>query len=304
MGRVAGVMGAASLMLALLVPDLASWAWQDQVRRVATVDGFEVPESARYDPERDLFLVSNVTGNPVALDDTGFISLMEPDGRIRTLRWIDGRSANVTLHAPKGIALLGSSIWVADIAVVRSFDRHTGRPGPAVDLGPLGARFLNDVAAGPDGTLYVSDTGLVFENGRGRLAGPHRVYAIDVNGAPSVLIDDASLRAPNGVFFDTFGARLLIGSFAGPQLFAWTRAAGLTVAATGPGGYDGIERLPDGRILVASQDGNAILALQGANLAPLIPGVTDVGDIGVDTRRSHVAIPRLDTNLLEIWEVK
>lgn len=291
-----------SIVLAGFVA-MVAWA-PPQATRVATVSGFEVPESARYDPDRDLYFVSNVTGNPVALDDTGFISLMEPDGRVRTLRWIDGRSEGVTLHAPKGMALLGSSLWVADITVVRSFDRESGQPGPTVDLGPLGAKFLNDITVGPGGTLLVSDTGIAFENGRGRLAGPHRVYAISATKGPYVLIDDDRLKAPNGVFYDATGARLLIGSFSGPDVWAWTPTGGLSIAATGPGGYDGIERLPDGRILVASQDGTAILAISGSTMTPLVSNVSDVGDIGVDTRRSRIAIPRLDTNLLELWEVR
>jgi hypothetical protein len=75
------------------------------------------------------------------------------------------------------------------------------------------------------------------------------------------------------------------------------------VAARGPGGYDGIEALADGRVLVSSQDGASILVLRDGSLTPLITGVTDVGDIGVDLKRNRVAIPRLDTNLLELWQV-
>lgn len=293
--------GLSVCVLLLVVP---VWAGQEQPERLAVVEGFEVPESARYDAVRDLFFVSNVTGHPAEEDGNGFISLMDPEGGIQTLRWIDGRSPGVTLHAPKGMAIVGNTLWVADITVVRGFDRHTGAPAGDVDLGPLGAVFLNDVAAAPGGGLFVTDTGFVFQNGRGSLKGPQRVYTITAAGTPSVLIDDHRLEAPNGVFYDEPNARLLIASLNGKDIFAWTSEAGLSVAATGPGGYDGIERLADGRLLVSSQDGRSILVLAGKTLTPLITGVADVGDIGIDLKRNRVAIPRLDTNLLELWQVR
>jgi len=38
--------------------------------RVAVVDGFDTPESARYDTSADLYYVSNVSGHPTAADNT------------------------------------------------------------------------------------------------------------------------------------------------------------------------------------------------------------------------------------------
>ena len=73
--------------------------------------------------------------------------------------------------------------------------------------------------------------------------------------------------------------------------------------ATGPGGYDGVERLDDTTILVSSQDLPGLMALTASGLAPLIPAVSDVADIGVDVKRRRVAIPRLDPNVVEIWQL-
>lgn len=272
--------------------------------RIAVVTGFEVPESARYDPDLDRYYVSNVTGAPAVEDDTGFISLMDPDGRVANLRWIDGRSASVTLHAPKGLAIVGDELWAADITVVRRFDRLTGSPVGVIDLGPLGARFLNDLANGPDGTVFVSDTGFTFEGGRMALGEAQRVYQIDRAGRVTVVVEGTELHAPNGLFYDEPHARLLIAPLNSRYLLAWTPAEGLVVAATGPGSYDGIERMADGRLLVSSQEGRSILTLEGRVMVPLITGVSDVGDLGVDLKRHRVAIPRLDTNVLELWQVR
>src|SRR5688572_25512308 len=65
--------------------------------------GFMTPESVLHDAAGDMYLVSNINGAPAAKDDNGFISRLRPDGQIDVLEWITGDSANVTLHAPKGM---------------------------------------------------------------------------------------------------------------------------------------------------------------------------------------------------------
>lgn len=56
--------------------------------------------------------------------------------------------------------IVGDTLWVADIDAMRAFNKRTGAVIATVDLRPRGAVFLNDVAAGPDGALYITDTGL------------------------------------------------------------------------------------------------------------------------------------------------
>ena len=123
-----------------------------------TVSGFQTPESVLYDPTADLYLVANINGNPAGTDDNGFISRVTPAGQVQTLKWIDGASAAVTLNAPKGMAIAGDTLYVADITAVRMFDRTTGQAKGSVNV--PGATFLNDAAAGPDGSIYVTDSGL------------------------------------------------------------------------------------------------------------------------------------------------
>ena len=72
---------------------------------------------------------------------------------------ISGRNG-VYLDAPKGIAFQGDTLWTADIDVVRGFNKRTGAPVGVIDFRPFGAVLLNDLAVGPDGTMYVTDTGI------------------------------------------------------------------------------------------------------------------------------------------------
>jgi len=121
-------------------------------------DGLKVPESVLYDRAGGLLYVSNINGAPTDQDDNGFITKLNPDGSVAQLAWISGESEEVTLHAPKGMAILGDTLYVADIDCVRMFVNSTGAPAGEVCID--GATFLNDVTAGPGGQIYVTDSGL------------------------------------------------------------------------------------------------------------------------------------------------
>src|SRR5690606_13920351 len=120
--------------------------------------GLQVPESVLHDVTSDTYLVSNINGAPLDKDDNGFISKLSPEGQVITLQWIDGAAADVELNAPKGLGISNGTLYVADIDVIRTFDLATCKPGAQIKV--AGASFLNDVAVAPDGTVYVSDTGL------------------------------------------------------------------------------------------------------------------------------------------------
>src|SRR5450432_1876738 len=119
--------------------------------RTATTNGFKEPESVRYDSVNDVFYVSNINGSPLGKDNNGFISRMKSDGTIDSLELVAGGRGGVTLNAPKGLALIGDTLWVADIDAVRAFNVHTGAAVATVDLSPFHALFLNDICVGGDG---------------------------------------------------------------------------------------------------------------------------------------------------------
>lgn len=274
-------------------------------RRIAVVSGFDIPESAKYDPEQDVIFVASIGRHATAADNNGFISRVTPDGAVASRRFIAGGQRGVTLHAPKGMTIVGDTLWVTDVTVLRGFHRRNGRPLALIDLGRSGAVFLNDVAAGPDGSLYLSDTGLRFApDGEVSHPGPDRVFHVSSTRKVSVIAQGDTLAGPNGVFWDQPNKRLLIASIQGKAVFSWRPGDRSPVLVTaGPGGYDGIDRLSDGRIVIASQDAQAVLLLRGCELSPLITGIESPGDIGVDTRRNRVVIPRLGANVVEIWEI-
>src|SRR5512146_3108429 len=115
--------------------------------RVSAVPGFSSPESVLHDSAQDVYFVSNINGSATAKDGNGFISRVTPEGAVVNLRFIEGGKNGVVLNAPKGMALAGDTLWVADIDAVRAFDARTGAPLDSVSLSTLAAVFLNDITA-------------------------------------------------------------------------------------------------------------------------------------------------------------
>jgi sugar lactone lactonase YvrE len=209
------------------------------------------------------------------------------------------------LHAPKGLAISGDTLWVTDLDAVRGFHRRSGAPVATVDLAPLGALFLNDITVGPDGSLYVTDTGVRFDSaGTRQHTGPDRVYRI-AGRTPSVALEGDVLGEPNGITWDPERRRFLLGPIAGKNaVLAWNGPGTKPVPiASGPGRYDGIEVLPGGRTLVSAWNDSTVSEIAGDRLRPLIRGVSAAADIGVDPASGIVAVPLLREDRVEFWRV-
>jgi sugar lactone lactonase YvrE len=275
-----------------------------EAEKVGETAGLKVPESARYDAELDVWFVTNINGNPSQKDNNGFIARIHGDSLSAATMLVEGGKRGVNLNAPKGMALLGDTLYVADIDMLRKFNKRTGEFLGAVSLRDYGATFLNDVAAGPDG-IYVTDTGIRFDDqGAMTHPGTNRVFRVTGLRVTAVLSGD-SLMNPNGIAWDATNARFILAPFGGPSLQAWnpgTPAATNLVA--GPGGYDGIEVLPNGNILVSSWTDSTVYVVHGgSHIMPLVRGVSAPADIGFDTKRNVVAVPRFNDGKVEYYRI-
>lgn len=155
--------------------------------------GFDQPAAALHDPIADVYLVSNVHGPALQADGNGYIARVQPDGDMRRY-WLAGGRDGVTLHAPRGMALAGDVLWVADLDHLRRFDRATGKVLPAVVV--PGATCLWGVAIAPDGTVYASDAG---GDGVGAGSGTDAIWRLAPDGALTALIRGAELGQPRGL---------------------------------------------------------------------------------------------------------
>ena len=167
-------------------------------RKVATVEGFYGPEAARYDPDQDAWFVSNMLGPGSAHDGKGYIVRLEGSSVGTASMWaISGRNG-VHLDAPKGIAFQGDTLWTADIDVVRGFNKRTGAPVGEIDFRPYGAVLLNDLAVGPGGTIYVTDTGIQMTDIGVLYVGGEKIFVVSPGRKVSVLTEGTQLERPNG----------------------------------------------------------------------------------------------------------
>jgi len=272
--------------------------------KVTVVAGFLTPESVLHDPAQDIYFVSNINGNPTAKDNNGFISRVRPDGAVENLKFIEGGREGVVLNAPKGLALSGDTLWVADIDAVRAFNARTGVPIDSVTLAKLGAVFLNDVAIAPTGALYITDTGIRFDDvGNVLHPGPDRIFRIGPDRQVTVALRGDTLGRPNGITLDSVGKRFIVVSFGARSVLAWKPLdKAPSVIAKGPGGFDGVE-IAGGRILVSSWSDSTVSSYETGQEVKLITGVPSPADIGYDAKRNRVLIPIFSGNRVEVWQL-
>ncbi|HEU4564563.1 MAG TPA: hypothetical protein VFS05_07940 [Gemmatimonadaceae bacterium] len=273
-------------------------------RFVANITGgLEDPESVRYDPEQDVFFISNMAGYGSAKDDNGFIVRVPADGPFTPVPFVSG-GGGVTLNAPKGMAIHGDTLWVTDIDALRGFDRHTGAPLATIDFAPLGAVQLNDVAVGPDGTLRVTDTGILMNAAGSVHVGPDRIFAVGPGGAVTVVAEGAQLRQPNGITWDSTAKRWVVVSFdpfVGEVAMLPASGGARQVVRNGKGRLDGVEALPGGALIFSSWADSSIHLLAGEHERQIIRQLPVPADIGVDTRRNRVAVPLSMLGRVELW---
>ena len=122
-----------------------------------TIEGFSSPESTIVN-KSDLY-VSNVGKElkPTLKDGDGFISKLDVNGKIKELHFIDG------LDAPKGMGIVGNTLFVADINTLRGFDLSTKKE--VFNVVFEGVNFLNDITVKDSNTLFIgaSDTSAIYE---------------------------------------------------------------------------------------------------------------------------------------------
>ena len=272
--------------------------------KVASIAGFLTPESVLHDTTQDIYFVSNINGSPTAKDNNGFISRVRPDGAVENLKFIEGGKNGVTLHGPKGLALWGDTLWVADIDVVRGFNARTGASIDSVSLASLGAVFLNDIAIAPTGALYITDTGIRFDDvGNVLHPGPDRVFRIGPDRKVTVAVRGDTLGRPNGIALDPVGKRFVIVEFGGRSLLAWKpEDKAPSVIAKGPGGFDGVV-IAGGKILVSSWTDSTVSSYETGQAVKLVTGVPSPADIGYDAKRNRLLIPIFTGNRVEIWQL-
>jgi sugar lactone lactonase YvrE len=264
-------------------PDLAT-PRDAAAPEVTVTRGFSAPESVFWDMAGGVFYVSNVAGDPSMKDGQGWISRLDVRGRVVEEKWVMG------LNAPKGIRVAGGVLYVADVdrlVRVQVLNKMMLPPIPAP-----GAMFLNDVAVGADGTVYVTDTST------------NSVYRWK-NGMDQMerLVQDDRLNGVNGVLVD--GNQLVLVS-SGPLDMPMNQGAiwkldleskMLQTFGTYKAKMDGVEK--DGMDLLVTDHPNATLVRVTPDGNGTVvhdfkaDGLMSAADLGFNPATRTVAVPDL-----------
>jgi hypothetical protein len=247
--------------------------------------GLKHPESALPDPTATFAYVSNVNGQPLDHDGNGFISKVSlKDGNVLKLEWAKG------LDAPKGLALANGHLYAADIDKLVEIDAGDGNILARYDA--PGSVFLNDVAAGPDGTVFVSDSSA------------SAIWRLQ-NGKLEKWLEGEQLKYPNGLH--VMGDKLIIAAWGAPGTSGQNPApanllevslADKTVRDLGDGkpvgNLDGVEPLDAKGFLVSDWVAGGLYRIDASGKAELLLKLNQgSADIGYVPAEHLVLIPMM-----------
>ncbi|QBZ83038.1 periplasmic ATP/GTP-binding protein [Hydrogenovibrio crunogenus] len=279
-----------SFKSSLLVLLAAFWsvtamANQESARIMVSDVGFATPESVEYDAAEDVYLVSNINGSPFEADDNGFISKLSPEGKVIDLKWIDGASDNVQLHAPKGMTIIGNKLFVADITQIRVFELPSGKQLPSINV--QGSSFLNGITAGNGDYVYVSDTGMKpgFKS-----SGTDAIYKVWENGKVETILKDPNMGRPNGILNDN--GDIYVVFFSTAKMIKMDEKGHITEMPKPFGArLDGLVKLPDGSLAMSSWESSSIDVYKNGEYETIAEFLNSPADMGVDTKRNRLLIP-------------
>jgi hypothetical protein len=265
-------------------------AAQDDAKWAVT-EGINAPESVYVDTDDGFIFVSNIGGAPDQRDGNGYISKLGTDGKVIAAQWVTG------LNAPKGLRSYKGSLWTADLDEVVSIDIASGKVASRVKID--GAKFLNDVACGADGTVYVSDT-----------VGS-RIYAVK-NGKASVFAEGDDIEYPNGLLVE--GNKLTVAGWGKPEADFTTKVPGRlfyldlqtkkkTLITPEPfGNIDGIESDGQGGYVVSDYLAGKIMHVgadgKSTDVKQLKQGTADIAYLPA---QKLVVVPQMSENKIAAY---
>jgi len=258
---------------------------------------FAQPESINSDGK--FFYVTNIGPNPdpLAYDQDGFVSKVDKTGKI-----IVKSMTSEKLNAPKGTAVIGSTLYIADLERIIGIDLSTGKKKREISLTSYNTSFANDLGVKDSNTLFVSatDTGEILE--------------LDLKTGNAHVI--ARLKGVNGIFYDQTKKRLYACSFIfeDPEggeigMVKWIKGKPVYQRIGNfKGAFDGIGLLNQNTLLVSNWKtlDHSAGAIEKINLdkntsqelgLPLMYGPAD---FFIDRRQKRIMIPIVMENRLHI----
>ncbi len=243
----------------------------------------KVPESVCFDTKRQIMYVTNIDGTePWGKDGKGSIGKVATDGKIIVAEWVQG------LNAPKGMAIVGSNLFVADLSEVVIIDLEQGTIVKKIKIDS--AVGLNDVCVDKKGIVYVTDMKT------------KKLHRIDKAHQVTTLL--TGLKNPNGVLKTKKYFFLLDAG----TLYKIDKNNNLTKIVDGlEGGTDGIEQVSNNEYIVTCWAG-AVYHVNVKEKTKLLildsrPEKISSADLGINKKENIIYIPTFFRNTVVAYKV-
>ncbi|HUG28659.1 MAG TPA: hypothetical protein VMK53_10230 [Gemmatimonadales bacterium] len=159
--------------------------------------GFATIGGVFHDGVSDFYFVSSINGGALAEDSNGFISVVSGDGEVLSLKHVDAATTGVAFHAPKGLTVVDSILYVTDIHTIWQFNRDTGAPLGSTRI--PGATALHAIVGHPNLAVYFTDAGFRPGPDGPEASGTDAVYRLWPDGRLDTLGMGPELGQPTGI---------------------------------------------------------------------------------------------------------
>jgi hypothetical protein len=239
-------------------------------------------ESVLYHEAEKVLFVSCINGTPLEKNGKGFISKLSLSGEIILLEWATG------LNAPKGMGILGESLYVTDIDRVVKLSLETGQKEEEFQI--PGSVYLNDIDVSDNGIVFISDYST------------DKIHSIE-NGNVGLWYESKELSGTNGLFCEH--DRLLAGTNNG--IFAITYQEKKTEhLVKNTGEIDGLKADGYGNYIISDWAGKVQLVGPGKENEILF-NTTDQGmnaaDIEYIVHLNLLLVPTFNDNRVVAYEL-
>lgn len=245
-----------------------------------TTEGLKTPESVIYDDVKGVMYVANINGEPAVKDGNGYISVLTPDGKLKTADWVTG------LNAPKGMAIFKGKLYVSDIDQLVEIDIETGKVVKKYDA--PGAIFLNDVTACMNGMIFVSDNRAV------------KIHVLK-DGILTVWLEGEPFKNPNGLMAEK--GKLLVGDANIYEVDIQTKK--ITMLVENAGGVDGLEKNNAGELVFSNWPGRIFIHRNGKTVKLLDTSAQELKTADVDfaLKLNLLLVPTFFSNQIVAYKI-
>jgi sugar lactone lactonase YvrE len=268
-------------------------AYADDVKKVT---GLKMPESVIAAKDGRVF-VSEI--GEFGKDGDGQITVIEKNGDVRVFA--------KGLDDPKGLALVGKDLFVADNhRVIKVNTKGEAQVFASAQAFPEQPLFLNDLEADSLGNLYVSDSGDLKGFGGA-------IYKINKQGKVSLVINgkqDARVLAPNGLLMGKTENCIMVVDFVSGVLYRLDMKKNTLIeVAKGFGGGDGIVNSKKDQFYVSDWKNGKVFSVKlekgaVANAELLKEGFAAAADIAPSQDGKFLLVPDMKAGELVYMPIK